>query len=84
MMASKYAQSLTCVYDHAESGYVVIKLDASIARPITMKDSPDYAVEVALLSRNIVFEGADDDQNELHGAHFIVFHTPLAPCDTED
>ena len=64
------------MYDHAESDHVVIVLDSDILKPITQVDNEDFAVEVALLSRNVVFEGATDDPNELHGAHLIVFHTP--------
>jgi hypothetical protein len=58
-----------------ENGFVVLELDAPIVRPTTWRDSKDYAVEVALLSRNIVFEGGPDD-NENHGAHFGVMYTP--------
>lgn len=36
-----------------------------------------YNPEVALLSRNVVFEGSDDDSaNPLHGGHLIVLRTP--------
>jgi hypothetical protein len=59
------------------SGYVGLKLNATIIRPTTLLESPDFAVEVALLSRNILFEGARDDTSFVqHGAHFIVFQTP--------
>jgi len=64
------------VKNHTEAGYSVLELDSSFIRPTTATENPDYAVEVALLSRNIVFEGAEDDPNGLHGAHLIVFHTP--------
>jgi len=58
-----------------EAGYVALKLDSPIIRPTTLIESPDFAVEVALLSRNIVFEGGDDS-NAHHGGHFWVHHTP--------
>ena len=70
-------RTITNITGHTEFGYVVVELDSSIWRPTTIKDNANYAVEVALLARNIVFEGAKDDPNELHGAHLIVFHTPL-------
>ena len=54
---------------------MVLELDSDIKRPSTFEDNPNYAVEVALLSRNIVFEGAPDDSNDLHGAHLMVFLT---------
>lgn len=57
-------------------GYVMLELDSAIVPPISIKDSADFAVEVALLSRNIVFEGDTDDSDSLLGAHFMVFHTP--------
>ena len=58
-----------------ETGYVKVDLDKAIVRPTTIKESPDFAVEVALLSRNIVFEGGSDN-NEFHGGHLMIFHTP--------
>ena len=61
-------------YDLGE-GYVLVELDAPIIRPTTIRQSKDYAVEVALLSRNIVFQGGPDDV-ENHGAHFSIRDTP--------
>lgn len=69
-------RTITGIRSHTDPQYAVLELDSSFIRPTTMTDNPDYAVEVALLSRNILFEGAADDPNELHGAHLIVFHTP--------
>jgi len=56
------------------SGYVRLELDAPIRRPTTLLESQDYAVEVALLSRNIVFEGGSNNMQD--GGHFIILHTP--------
>ena len=50
--------------------HVVIELDSPIPRPTTTKDS-DFGVEVALLSRNIVFEGSLEQ-----GGHLTIFNTP--------
>lgn len=62
--------------DYALSaGYLLVELDAPIIRPTTFRQSNLYAVEVALLSRNIVFEGGPDDV-ENHGAHFNIRDTP--------
>lgn len=58
-----------------DARYVSLALNATIDRPTTLKDSADYAVEVALLSRNILFQG-DVDAKPAHGGHFWVFHTP--------
>lgn len=57
-------------------GFVKLELDAAIIPATTRKQSQDFAVEVALLSRNIVFEGDTDDSDSLMGAHFMVMHTP--------
>jgi hypothetical protein len=57
------------------NGYAAIELDSPILRPTTTVESSDFAVEVALLSRNIVFEGGADTVAQ-HGGHFMIFHTP--------
>jgi hypothetical protein len=62
-------------YDQAD-GYVLLQLDAPIIRPTTFRQSSNYAVEVALLSRNIVFEGGPDDV-ENHGGVFSIRDTPV-------
>lgn len=36
---------------------------------------PDFAVEVALLDRSLIIEGADEAPADI-GGHFIVLHTP--------
>jgi hypothetical protein len=54
------------------SNSVRLNLDQPINRPVTLRDSPDFATEVALLSRNIVFEGAPGTK----GGHFWIMHTP--------
>ena len=53
------------VEDHGE--HVVVLLTSSIERPITQKENPQYATEIALLSRNIELQS---------GSHFSVWHTP--------
>lgn len=59
-----------------ESGYVDLVLNATISAPTTMKDDSKYATEIAILSRNIRVQGADDDPDPLHGGHLIILHTP--------
>mmetsp|Transcript_40882 Transcript_40882/g.128094 ORF Transcript_40882/g.128094 Transcript_40882/m.128094 type:complete len:1750 (-) Transcript_40882:409-5658(-) len=54
----------------------VITLSSPVHKPITVEDDAMTAVEVALLSRNIVFSAAEDDVDDpLHGGHFIVMGT---------
>jgi hypothetical protein len=56
----------------AETGFVRLRLDSAIFKPTTLKESLDFATEVALLSRNVVFEGKEGTA----GAHFMIFQTP--------
>jgi hypothetical protein len=57
----------------------LLELNNPIKRPTTLRDSQDFAVEVALLSRNIVFEGGPDAENDKHGGHLWVMNTPGVP-----
>eukprot|EP01063_Lacrimia_lanifica_P040461 TRINITY_DN9171_c0_g1_i1.p1 TRINITY_DN9171_c0_g1~~TRINITY_DN9171_c0_g1_i1.p1 ORF type:complete len:1511 (+),score=550.46 TRINITY_DN9171_c0_g1_i1:43-4575(+) len=50
-------------------------LTTPVALPTTMDDDEDAAVEVALLTRNVVVEAVEDDAEALHGGHVIVMHT---------
>jgi hypothetical protein len=59
----------------SDGKYVSLSLNNAIDRPTTILDSPDFAVEIALLSRNIVFQGGSD-ANVLHGGHFWIIQTP--------
>jgi hypothetical protein len=54
--------------------YVQLTLNTPIRRPMTEKEDGTFAVEVALLSRNIVFEGGALDT--LDGGHFWILQTP--------
>jgi len=69
-------RTITGFAAHSTHGlFVQMQLDAPIRRPTTRLDSREFAVEVALLSRNIVFESGPDSIDQ-HGGHFIVFKTP--------
>lgn len=59
----------------SDGKYVTLTLNNVIERPTTLIESSDYATEVALLSRNIVFLGGSDS-NSRHGGHFWVMNTP--------
>jgi G8 domain len=59
----------------SSNGFAAIVLNTPILRPTTMSESPDFAVEVALLSRNIVFSGGADRTSQL-GGHFMIMNTP--------
>eukprot|EP00548_Thalassiothrix_antarctica_P010063 CAMPEP_0194160216 /NCGR_PEP_ID=MMETSP0152-20130528/78270_1 /TAXON_ID=1049557 /ORGANISM="Thalassiothrix antarctica, Strain L6-D1" /LENGTH=1486 /DNA_ID=CAMNT_0038869883 /DNA_START=967 /DNA_END=5427 /DNA_ORIENTATION=- len=54
----------------------IITLQEPINKPITLDDDPNTGVEVALLTRNILFTAADDDTGSpLDGGHMIIMHT---------
>ncbi len=56
-------------------GTAVITLDeAAILPVITEEDNPDYAVEIALLSRKIIVEGDNDEVKK--GGYMQFLHTP--------
>jgi hypothetical protein len=68
-------RTITQVTDSTVTGYVALNLDSPIIRPTTVIENKDFAVEVALLSRNILFEGGDDSTSR-HGGHFMIMYTP--------
>lgn len=50
-------------------------------RPPTVENEPNFAAEVAVLSRPVIFESVQDGPSaggfdNLHGGHLIVYHTP--------
>jgi len=59
-----------------EPGYVNLVFNSTIRAPTTMKDDSRYATEIAILSRNIKVQGAEDDPDDLHGGHLMVLATP--------
>ena len=59
--------------------YVTVRFNESIVRPTSVVESPDFAVEVALLSRNILFDGGQNDditEDTAHGGHLMISYTP--------
>jgi len=56
------------------SAGTILTLDSALPPTTSLKDDPIAAVEVALLSRNIVWEGSAT--TKLIGGHFWVFQTP--------
>jgi len=68
-------RTITKISSH-EKGFVALTLNSNIKRPSTFVDNPYFAVEVALLSRNILFQGDNDDALfDRHGAHLMFFLT---------
>jgi hypothetical protein len=61
------------------TGLLRLTLDSAVIPPVTVQDGDGFAVEVALLSRNFVFEGAPDVSDDLLGGHLIVLSTPAVP-----
>jgi hypothetical protein len=58
------------------NGLVRLRLDGFVPPSVTILDGDGFAVEVALLSRNIVFEGARDRLDPLLGGHLMIMNTP--------
>ena len=67
-------RTISAIQPSTIPGYAEILLDAPILRPTTEVDYPDFAVEVALLSRNIVFDAVEGDPM---GGHLEVRRTPF-------
>ena len=69
-------RAIASVEKYGNEGKLLIELNATIdARPPTSSDS-SFAAEVALLSRNIVFEGSRESKDgPLQGGHLVVYHT---------
>jgi len=69
-------RKITNVAESSVPGMVELQLNLPIVRPTTVVESNLFAVEVALLSRNIVFQ-AEENSKPSQGGHFWVMHTPL-------
>lgn len=52
----------------------MITLASPIDKPITLADSSDFAIEVASLTRRVVFEADSDATHDALGGHFVVHH----------
>jgi len=75
------AQIATVASVSEEDG--ILMLEKPVHDPISIADDPIAAVEIALLTRNVRFTAADDDEADpLHGGHFIVLHTPAPTTQT--
>jgi hypothetical protein len=73
-------RAIASVEEYGDEGKVMIVLNATLgARPSTTSDS-SFAAEVALLSRNIVFEGSRESKDgPLQGGHLVIYHTASIP-----
>jgi hypothetical protein len=74
--SDEQVRTITQIEASDESGYVNIVLNATIMAPTTTKDDSNYATEIAILSRNIKIQGAEDDSDVLHGGHLMILATP--------
>lgn len=63
--------SITTTGDQA-----TLRLDQPIDKPTAAEENKDFASEVALLSRNILFDDDGSSDTTLMGGHFIVMDTP--------
>jgi len=60
------------------NGTVTLFLEDTLPPATSEHMSPDFAVEVALLTRNVIVEGANDDttNESKHGGYMKVYYTP--------
>jgi len=63
------------VVDSVDESRKVITLTDGIRKPITAGDSKEYGVEVASLSRPVIFEAESDADDKFIGGHLIVLRT---------
>lgn len=77
-MHHEYSETFTIDSIEATSVLVVSPPLPAYFQHGTEAADPNYAVEVARLTRSIVFEAEDDDatNDRTHGGHLIVYHTP--------
>ncbi len=69
-----FESQIGSVVDNGD-GTANIQLNEAATLPIiTEEENGDYAVEIALLSRNVKIEGEDDEDKK--GGYFQVLHTP--------
>ena len=69
--------TLAGITDNGDGSYVLDLEEPYLASDVALAAAGPYSAEIALLSRNLLFEGAQDDpDNPLHGGHLIVYHTP--------
>ena len=75
--ADENVLSIESVTDNLD-GTATVKTTTKIAKPTTVKDDHEMAVEIALLDRNVKIMPVDpnDDFNPKHGANFMVINTP--------
>jgi hypothetical protein len=59
------------------AGLVRLQLNGMVVPSVTVLHNDSFAVEVALLSRNILFQGARDSSDALMGGHLMVMNTPF-------
>ena len=69
--------NITNIEDAGDGENAIVTIGTPVAKPTTEQDDPRFAVEVAILSRNIAFQSKDDDAAfPLHGGHLAIMHSP--------
>ena len=59
--------------DSIDLGSNLITLTEGIEKPVTLADHPDFAIEVASMSRRVTFTSERDASS--HGGHFMIHNT---------
>jgi len=70
-----YTATITDVDTKPEGTYLTLD-EPPIIPVISYEEDPEYAVELAFVSRNVIIEGADDEGNSQKGGYLQILHTP--------
>ena len=69
-----FQSQINAVVDNGDGTSNLTLSDAAILPIISKEENSDYAIEIALLSRNIIIEGDEGEDNK--GGYMQVLHTP--------
>jgi hypothetical protein len=81
--SSSWSNSFTRTVASVDAGTGILTVDTTITRSLPGLDGPgepEFAVEIAVMSRPVVFQAQEDNVEAPHmGGHLIVYHTPGVP-----
>ena len=69
-----FLSQIESVTDNGNDSVRIQMMEASTLPIISVEDNPEYAAEIALVTRNVVIEGEDGENNK--GGYMQVLHTP--------
>ena len=72
---NSYTATITDVDEKPEGTYLTLN-DPPVLPIISYEEDPDFAVDLAFVSRNVLIEGADDEEDSSKGGYLQILHTP--------